>query len=71
MNGKRHREDGPAEEYTNGDRWWWVDGKRHREDGPAVEKADGTKEFYLNSIRYNNEEYLEALKIWKMDEVMR
>jgi hypothetical protein len=35
--GKRHRLDGPAAEYSNGHKEWWVGGKRHRTDGPAVE----------------------------------
>ena len=34
LNGKRHREDGPAIEYANGDKYWYLNGKRHREDGP-------------------------------------
>jgi hypothetical protein len=43
-----HREDGPAVEYANGTKQWWVNGMRHREDGPAIEGADGYKEWYLN-----------------------
>lgn len=31
-----HRSDGPAREYTNGEREWFEHGLRHREDGPAV-----------------------------------
>ncbi|HNC57662.1 MAG TPA: hypothetical protein PLP33_19650 [Leptospiraceae bacterium] len=42
-NGKHHREDGPAIEYKNGTKEWWVEGKRHRIDGPAIEESDGTK----------------------------
>jgi len=34
--GNLHRSDGPAVEFTNGDKEWWIHGKRHREDGPAV-----------------------------------
>jgi hypothetical protein len=45
---KYHREDGPALEYTNGDKIWYINGKCHREDGPAVEYADGTKCWYIN-----------------------
>ena len=45
---KCHREDGPAIEYANGDKVWWLDGKRHREDGAAVEWADGYKEWHIN-----------------------
>jgi len=48
LNGKLHREDGPAVEYTNGDREWYLNDKLHREDGPAFEGADGDKEWYLN-----------------------
>jgi hypothetical protein len=38
LNGKYHREDGPAIEHANGDKEWYLNGKRHREDGPACEK---------------------------------
>ena len=48
LNGKRHREDGPAIEYSNGAKSWYLNDKLHREDGPAVEYADGTKSWYLN-----------------------
>ena len=48
LNGKLHREDGPAIENTNGNKYWYLNGKRHREDGPVVERANGTKEWYLN-----------------------
>ena len=27
LNGKKHREDGPAEEYANGDKYWYLNGK--------------------------------------------
>ena len=48
LNGKLHREDGPAIENTNGDKYWYLDGKCHREDGPACELANGSKAWYLN-----------------------
>jgi hypothetical protein len=41
LNGKLHREDGPAVEWADGRREWWLHGERHREDGPALEWADG------------------------------
>jgi len=47
-NGKYHREDGPAVEYSNGDKCWYKNGKRHREDGPAVDLAEGTEYWYIN-----------------------
>ena len=31
-NNEFHREDGPAKEYRNGDKFWWINGKPHRED---------------------------------------
>ena len=48
LNGKYHREDGPAVEYANGDNAWYLNGERHREDGPAIEHATGDKVWYLN-----------------------
>jgi hypothetical protein len=48
LNGKRHREDGPAIETANGGKEWCLNDKRHREDGPAVEYANGGKLWYLN-----------------------
>jgi hypothetical protein len=48
LNGKLHREDGPAIEYGNGDKFWYINGKRHREDGPAVEYDNGDKYWYIN-----------------------
>ena len=44
-----HREDGPAVEYFNGAKEWWLYDKRHREDGPAVEYARGHKEWWVNN----------------------
>ena len=43
-----HREDGPAMECANGDKFWYRNNQRHREDGPANEYADGNKTWYLN-----------------------
>jgi hypothetical protein len=51
LNGKLHREDGPAIEWANGHKEWWLNGKLHREDGPARELANGTKEWSLNNER--------------------
>jgi len=48
LNGKLHREDGPAVEWSDGSKHWLLNGKLHREDGPAVERSDGTKQWFLN-----------------------
>ena len=45
--GELHCTDGPAIEYANGSRAWWVDGQLHRVDGPAVEWPDGTCEWWV------------------------
>ena len=44
--GKIHREDGPAIEYSNGTKGWSKNGQLHRGNGPAVEYSDGDKEWY-------------------------
>jgi hypothetical protein len=46
----RHREDGPAIEYINGDKVWYLNGKRHRMDGPAIEYISGAKE-YISGVK--------------------
>jgi hypothetical protein len=48
LNGKRHREDGPAWENLDGSKLWYLNGRLHREDGPACEYPNGTKEWWLN-----------------------
>ena len=57
LNGKRHREDGPAVEFADGDKFWYLNGKRHREDGPAIECANGYKAWYLNDEEVTKEEH--------------
>jgi hypothetical protein len=49
VNGKWHREDGPAIEWGNGHKEWYINGKYHREDGPAIE-SDGGKLWYFHGI---------------------
>ena len=58
LNGKLHREDGPAIEYADGTKAWCLNSKLHREDGPAIECADGTKAWYLNSIEHSEEDFI-------------
>ncbi len=43
-----HRLDGPAVEYRDGTKYWYVDDKLHRLDGPALEFADGSESWYIN-----------------------
>jgi hypothetical protein len=61
LNGKLHREDGPAVEYANGDKSWWLNDEFHREDGPAIEYANGDKLWYLNGNELTEEEHKKAM----------
>ncbi len=58
LNGKYHREDGPAIEYTGGSKFWYLNDKLHREDGPAVECVTGYKSWYLNGKQVTEEEVM-------------
>ncbi|MDV7396463.1 hypothetical protein RZS08_34025, partial [Arthrospira platensis SPKY1] len=51
VNGKLHREDGPAIEYADGGKVWYKNNKLHRHDGPAVEYASGNKQWFVNDMR--------------------
>jgi hypothetical protein len=57
LEGKLHREDGPAIECSNGDKYYYINGKSHREDGPAIERANGTKSYYINDEELTEEEF--------------
>jgi hypothetical protein len=51
-----HREDGPAVEYSNGSKCWYLNGLRHREDGkPAIEYFDGYKAWLVHGKRHRIE----------------
>ena len=49
-----HREDGPAIEWDNGDKQWWVNNTIHRVDGPAVETSL-RKEWWVNGKQHRVE----------------
>lgn len=51
----RHREDGPAVEFNNGDKLWYKDNLPHREGGPAEEYVDGTKVWTINGRRHRED----------------
>jgi len=55
LNGKFHRENGPALEYTDGEKHWYINGIPHREGGPAIEYASGSKEWYLHGVRHRED----------------
>jgi hypothetical protein len=57
LNGKLHREDGPATEYASGNKFWYLNDELHREDGPAIEYPSGDKYWYLNGKYVTEEEH--------------
>ena len=67
-----HRENGPAIEYTNGGKAWFVHGKCHREDGPAVEDTDDHKEWWINGKLHREDgpaiEYADGYKAWYLND---
>jgi hypothetical protein len=71
LNGKRHREDGPAIEYSDGSKHWYLNGNLHREDGPAIECSDGSKLWYLNGKCHREDgpavEWANGTKEWYLN----
>jgi hypothetical protein len=61
-NDKRHREDGPAIEFANGTKFWFINDKLHRENGPAFEYSDGSKSWWLNDKELTEEEFNNRIK---------
>jgi hypothetical protein len=53
--GQYHREDGPAIEYADGSKAWYINGKLHREDGPAFEEPNGYKAWWINGVRHRED----------------
>jgi len=51
-----HRENGPACEWGNGVKEWFINDSKHREDGPAVEWNE-KKEWWLDGKIYSEEQY--------------
>ena len=72
LNGKRHREDGPAVERADGDKFWYLNGNLHREDGPAVERADGSKSWWINGKLHREDgpayERTDGTKHWYLND---
>ena len=63
-----HRTDGPAVEYADGGKEWWVNGDRHHLDGPAIEWIDGSNLWYVNGKLHRSDgpavEYADGSKQW-------
>lgn len=46
-----HREDGPAVEWENGDKEWYINGILNNYNGPAVIRKD-VKVWYVNGVKH-------------------
>ena len=72
LNGKFHREDGPACEFANGTKLWYLNGKYHREDGPACEYVNGDKAWFLNGKHHREDgpacEWANGYKEWCLND---
>jgi hypothetical protein len=66
LNGKMHREDGPAIESPVGSKAWYKNGLRHRENGPAIEYGYGAREWWLNGKQYEEKKHRIAVRQLKM-----
>ena len=61
LEGKLHRENGPAIEWADGSKSWWINGQRHRENGPAVEYTNGDKYWWINDKNYTEQSFNEYI----------
>lgn len=57
LDGKLHREDGPAIEFKDGHKIWYLHEKPHRIDGPAVEGLNGINEWWINGVKFTENEF--------------
>ena len=69
--GLRHRVHGPAIEWADGDKEWYLDGQHHRTDGPAVERSNGDQYWCLNDQLHRTTgpaiEWADGDKWWYLD----
>lgn len=55
-NGDLHRVDGPAIQWPNGTKEWFLNGLPHRLCGPAIEYPDGQKDWFINGEEFFSQE---------------
>jgi len=70
LNGEYHREDGPAIEYHNGDKNWYLNGEKHREDGPAMEWSNGDKKWFISGIQKSEVIYNKNMRSRKLNQLL-
>ena len=71
LDGVLHREDGPAIEWKDGDKYWYKNGKQHRDNGPAVEEDNGHMEWWVNGLCHREDgpaiEHYDGYEQWFLD----
>ena len=55
LDGKLHREDGPAIIRADGSQVWYLHGEIHRENRPAAIWTNGSEEWYLHGKRHRED----------------
>ena len=67
-----HRTDGPAFEWIDGVKEWFLNGRRHRTDGPAIEWDNGSKAWYIDGLRHRTDgpaiEHPDGSKFWYIND---
>lgn len=53
VDGKLHRDHGPANILPGGTKRWYTNGQLNRLDGPAVEYTNGAKEFWVEGRSFS------------------
>ena len=54
VDGKIHREDGPAIILHSGTKIWWFNGEINRLDGPAIIRPNDKPEWWFNGVNVND-----------------
>jgi len=71
LNGKRHREDGPAIEWPDGTKIWFLNGKRHRIGGPAHVQAGVSESWYIDDVPHRDDgpayQDVNGVKLWYLN----
>ena len=72
LNGKLHREDGPAITHQSGEWGWYLNGKLHRDGGPAMQ-IEGDEAWYQHGKLHNTHgpaiTYADGSKAWFLNGV--
>ena len=60
--GYLHRKEGPAVEFSDGIKLWYLNGKLHRTNGPAIECPTENNRWYINGKEYSEESWKKKVK---------